>query len=53
MRDSYLYPDVDVLKNKLGIKDEAELNRIESEYSSVNMQILYSEGYNQICFKAT
>ncbi len=46
MRDSYLYPDVDVLKNKLEIKDEAELDRIESEYSSVNMQILYSEGYN-------
>lgn len=46
MRDSYLYPDVDVLKNKLGIKDESTLDRIEAEYSRANMQILYSNGYN-------
>lgn len=29
MRDPYLYKDVDVLENKLGIKDENELNDIE------------------------
>ena len=46
MRDPYLYPDVDVLRNKLEIKDEKLLDQVESEYSRANMQILYSEGYN-------
>ncbi len=34
MRDPYLYQDVDVLENKLGIKDENELNDIERDITA-------------------
>ena len=38
MPDPYLYEDVPVLKNELGIKNEKTLDRIEAEQSRANMQ---------------
>ena len=35
--DVYLFEDCKVLKNKLGIKDEAELDKAESEFASISM----------------
>lgn len=46
MPDIYLYDDVPVLKNKLGIKNEATLDLVESEQSSANMILLYDEGFD-------
>lgn len=43
MRDPYLYDDVPVLKNRLGIKDEKVLDLIESEQSAANMMLLYEK----------
>ena len=37
MRDPYLYDDVDVLKNKLNIKDEKELDEIERDITVVRL----------------
>ena len=37
MPDPYLYDDVPVLKNKLGIKDDKVLELIEAEQSRQNM----------------
>ncbi|MFT3741800.1 MAG: Fic family protein [Gammaproteobacteria bacterium] len=34
-RDPYLWSEVDVLKNKFGIKNQKELNAIESNYTSI------------------
>lgn len=31
MRDPYLYPDAEVLKNKFGVMDNEKLNTIEAE----------------------
>ena len=45
MRDPYLYPDVPVLKNKLGIKTEKTLDLIEAEQSRTNMMLLYEAGH--------
>lgn len=45
MYDPYLYEDVPVLKNKLGIKEEKTLNLIEAEQSSANMMLLYQRGF--------
>lgn len=45
MCDPYLYEDVPVLKNKLGIKEEKTLNLIEAEQSSANMMLLYQRGF--------
>ena len=36
----YCYPDTDVLKNKLNIKDKDELKRAEEEYTAVKQYIL-------------
>lgn len=46
MNDIYLYPDVPVLKNKLGIKDEKVLDVVEAEQSVANMVLLYDLGFS-------
>ena len=38
--DIYLYEDIPVLRNKLNIKDERELDTIEAERSRARMMIL-------------
>lgn len=45
MSDPYLYEDVPVLKNKLDIKNEAVLDRVEAEQSRANMMLLYEQGF--------
>ena len=45
MSDPYLYEEVPVLKNKLGIKNEQTLDRIEAEQSRANMMLLYEQGF--------
>ena len=45
MSDPYLYEDVPVLKNKLDIKNEQTLDRIEAEQSRANMMLLYEQGF--------
>ena len=45
MSDPYLYQDVPVLRNKLDIKSETVLNRIEAEQSRANMMLLYEQGF--------
>lgn len=45
MSDIYLYDDIPVLKNKLGIKNEKTLDTIEAEQSRVNMMLLYERGF--------
>lgn len=44
MPDIYLYEDVPVLMNKLGIKDEKTLDLIEAEQSRASMMLLYEQG---------
>ena len=46
MTNSYLYDDVPVLKNKLGIKDKNTLDLIEAEQSRANMMLLYEQGFH-------
>ena len=43
--DVYLFDDCKVLKNKLGIKDEAELDKAESEFASISMMGLMNSGF--------
>lgn len=38
MRDPYLYEDVSVLKNKLGIKDQDMLDGAEANYVSLRLK---------------
>jgi len=38
MRDPYLYPNTEVLKNKLGVIDNVKLNTIEAEYTSTRLK---------------
>lgn len=38
MRDPYLYPNNEVLKNKLGVMDNEKLNTIEAEYTSTRLK---------------
>ena len=45
MADMYLYEDVPVLRNKLGIKDEKILDRVEAEQSRAYMMMLYEKGF--------
>lgn len=45
MHDPYLYDDIEVLKNKLHVKDEQLLDKIESESSKTNMALLYVNGF--------
>ena len=44
--DVYLFEDCRVLKNKLGIKDEAELDKAESEFASISMMGLMDSGFS-------
>ena len=46
MRDPYLYADIPVLRNKLGIKTEKTLDLIEAEQSRANMMLLYEQGFS-------
>ena len=46
MPDPYLYEDVPVLRNKLGVKDEKTLDLIEAEQSRASMMILYEKGFH-------
>lgn len=46
MADLYLYDDVPVLRNSLGIKDENTLDQIEAEQSRANMMLLYERGFH-------
>ncbi len=46
MADSYLYEDVPVLRNKLGIRDEKTLDLIEAEQSRASMILLYEAGFS-------
>lgn len=55
MADLYLYEDVPVLRNKLGIRDEKTLDQIEAEQSRANMMLLYEQGFHDfspegLCF---
>ena len=44
MRDPYLYPDVDVLKNKKNIKNQKELDKLEEDIVPLRMIKLRMEG---------
>lgn len=44
--DVYLYEDCKVLKNKLNLKDEAELDKAESEFASISMMGLMDSGFS-------
>lgn len=46
MFDLYLYEDVPVLRNKLGIKVEKTLDLVEAEQSRANMMLLYDRGFS-------
>lgn len=46
MPDIYLYEDVPVLRNKLDIKDEKTLDRVEAEQSRMNMMLLYERVFD-------
>ena len=40
MRDPYLYEDVDVLRNKLNIKDQELLDGAEADYVTLTLREL-------------
>ena len=44
--DVYLYENSHVLKNRLGIKDEAELDKAESEFATINMMTLLNSRFS-------
>ena len=46
MNDIYLIDNSNVLKNKLGITDEKELDLAEAELSRMNMMLLYDKGFD-------
>lgn len=46
MSDPYLYEDVPVLRNKLGIKTEKTLDLVEAEQSRANMMLLYDQRFS-------
>lgn len=46
MPDPYLYEDVAVLRNKLGIKNEDTLDLVEAEQSRASMMLLYDRGFD-------
>ena len=45
MPDIYLYDDVPVLKNRLGIKDSDLPDTVEAGMSRANMMLLYESGF--------
>ncbi len=51
MRDPYLYPDSNVLRNLLDILDGDALDLAEAELSRANMMLLYEQGFSD--FSAT
>ena len=46
MKDLYLIENSTVLKNRLGITDEKELDLAEAELSRANMMLLYEKGFH-------
>ena len=46
MRGPYLYPDIDVLVNKFGIKDEVKLEAIERDITSKRLMSVHSVAGN-------
>ena len=46
MPDPYLYEDVPVLRNKLGIRTEKTLDLVEAEQSRANMMLLYERPFS-------
>lgn len=44
MRDLYLYPDVDVLKNKKNIKEQTQLDKLEEDIVPLRMIALRKKG---------
>ena len=44
MRDPYLYPDVDVLKNKKNIKEQTQLDKLEEDIVPLRMIALRKKG---------
>lgn len=46
MKDLYLIESSKVLKNRLGITNEKELDLAEAELSRANMMLLYEKGFN-------
>ena len=51
--DVYLFEDCKVLKNKLDIKDEVELDKAESEFASISMMGLTDTGFSYFSAKGT
>ena len=49
--DVYLFEDSNVLKNKLGIKNEAELDKAESEFASISMMSLIDSDFSDFSAK--
>lgn len=45
MQDIYLYENGTVLRNKLGITDDKDLDIAEAELSRANMMLLYEKGF--------
>lgn len=44
MRDPYLYPDTEILKNRLGIMDDGKLREAEADYVSLNLAEIARDG---------
>ena len=47
MRDPYLYPDVNVLINRAGIKDPEVLRKAEADITNLSMTAIYDKGYEK------
>lgn len=47
MRDPYLYPDVNVLINRAGIKDSEVLRKAEADITNLAMTAIYDKGYEK------
>ena len=47
MRDPYLYPDVNVLINRAGIKDTEVLRKAEADITNLSMTAMYDKGYEK------
>jgi cell filamentation protein len=44
MRDPYLYPDTEILKNLLGIMDSRRLQEAESDYVTLRLSEIAEDG---------
>ena len=47
MRDPYLYPDVNVLINRAGIKDAEFLRKAEADITNLSMTAIYDKSYEK------